>query len=66
MTVENKLSEYVNFLIKKYGVYYQNYLNMLDADMYTTAQYWNGVKEATLATINDLKDILGHTKEVLK
>ena len=53
-----QLREYVNFLIEKYERDYQHYLYLLNADMHTAAEFWNGFKESTLATINDLEELL--------
>ena len=57
-TVKQALKEYVEFLETRYGVYYNNYLRNERLNMPSDASFWEGFKESTLATINDLKDIL--------
>lgn len=61
-TVHKALKEYVEFLEERYGVYYNNELKHTRLNTPILASYWEGVKWATLATINDLKDILGEDK----
>lgn len=62
MTKEQALKEYVEFLEERYGAYYNNELKYIRLNMPSVASYWEGFKVSTLATINDLKDILGENK----